>query len=47
MSLTSNSAGVDEEHEPSQLDEATWTAAAAASSSGVLDDMLRDPVPGA
>jgi hypothetical protein len=42
VSLPSNSAGVDEEQEPRQLDESTRTAAAASSSSGVLDDMLRD-----
>ncbi len=41
MSLPSNSAGVDEEEEPRQLEESTRTAAAS-SSSGVLDDMLRD-----
>ena len=45
MSLPSNSAGVDEEQEATQLDEATRTATAASSSSGVLDGMLRDPSP--
>jgi hypothetical protein len=39
VSLPSNSAGVDEEEEPRQLDE---SAASSSSSSGVLDDMLRD-----
>jgi hypothetical protein len=41
VSLPSNSEGVDEEQETRQLDKAARTAAAA-SSSGVLDDMLRD-----
>jgi hypothetical protein len=41
MSLPSNSEGVDEEQETRQLDKAARTAAAA-SSSGVLDDMPRD-----
>ena len=40
VSLPSNSEGVDEEQETRQLDRAARTAAAA-SSSGVLDDMPR------
>jgi uncharacterized protein (UPF0147 family) len=44
VSLPSHSEGVDEEQETRQLDKAARTAAAA-SSSGVLDDMHRDPSP--